>query len=83
MMRRDIMRPARVTSWPCLLYTSGYLPHDLRALACYHMAAQDYAQAALAQGERAAALAPWIERLAGNLPFYRMRASGEAPVKTR
>ena len=47
------------------------------------MAAQDYAREALAQGERAAALAPWIERLAGNLPFYRMRASGEAPVKTR
>ena len=73
----------RPKSYICEGDAWGYLPHDLRALACYHMAAQDYAREALAQGERAAALAPWIERLAGNLPFYRMRASGEAPVKTR
>ena len=73
----------RPKSYICEGDAWGYLPHDLRALAWYHMAAQDYAREALAQGERAAALAPWIERLAGNLPFYRMRASGEAPVKTR
>lgn len=73
----------RPKSYICEGDAWGYLPHDLRALACYHLAAQDYAREALAQGERAAALAPWIERLAGNLPFYRMRACGEAPVKTR
>ena len=55
----------------------------MRAGALINRAGLDYARADVAQGERAAALAPWIERLAGNLPFYRMRASGEAPVKTR
>ena len=64
----------RPKSYICEGDAWGYLPHDLRALAAYHLAEADYAGEALRQGERAANLGSWIERLQTNLPFYRQRA---------
>lgn len=64
----------RPKSYICEGDAWGYLPHDLRALACYHLAERNYAAEALQEGERAAELGPWVERLKTNLPFYRARA---------
>jgi len=51
----------------------GYLPHDLIAIACYNM---DRLDEAIEHGEKAAELAPWIDRLKENLTYYKGVANG-------
>lgn len=46
----------------------GYLPHDLIAIASHNM---DKPNEALEHGEKAAALAPWIDRLQENTVHYK------------
>jgi hypothetical protein len=52
----------------------GYLPHDLIAIACHNL---DKPKEALEHGEKAVALAPWIDRLKENVKFYKLSASQE------
>jgi glycosyltransferase involved in cell wall biosynthesis len=52
----------------------GYLPHDLIAIACHNL---NKPKEALEHGEKAVALAPWIDRLKENVKFYKLSASQE------
>ncbi len=58
----------RPTSYICEGDAWGYLPHDLLALGLYHTGRT---AEALEQGELAAQLASWDERVQENLAFYR------------
>ena len=46
----------------------GYLPHDLIAIACHTM---NKPSEAIEHGKKAAAFAPWIDRLQENMAFYK------------
>ena len=46
----------------------GYLPHDLIAIASHNM---NKPSEAIEHGEKAAAFAPWIDRLQENMAFYK------------
>lgn len=52
----------------------GYLPHDLIAIACHN---SNKPKEALEHGQKAIALAPWIDRLKENLKFYELNATEE------
>ena len=52
----------------CEGFAWGWLPHDLMAIACFHL---DLKHEALWHGQRAIELNPGDERLQGNLAFYR------------
>lgn len=67
----------RPRSYICEASTWGYLPYDLLALGCYHAGQYDRA---LAAGQQAAELAPWEERVARNLEFYKAKAGAAAPA---
>lgn len=53
----------------------GYLPHDLIAIACHN---SNKPKEALEHGQKAVALAPWIDRLKENVKFYKLRASAQS-----
>ena len=61
----------RPKSYICEGDAWGYLPHDLLALALYRL---NRPKEALEQGKMAAQLAPWIDRLQGNLRYYAQAA---------
>ena len=68
MARQALAITERPTSYICEGDAWGYQPHDLLALACYYLGMREEA---LQEGEKAAQLAPWIQRLQNNLVFYR------------
>lgn len=53
----------------------GYLPHDLIAIACHN---SNKPKEALEHGQKAVALAPWIDRLQENVNFYKLRATAQS-----
>ena len=74
--REALKRTERPRSYICEGDAWYDLPYDLLALSCYYTGR--YTEA-LEAGRKAAALAPWKERLKENLDFYQ---STESAIKT-
>ena len=72
MTERALAIRERPDSYICEGDAWSWLPHDLRALSLYRLG---QGREALSEGREASRLAPWDERLKGNLTWYE-RAAG-------